>query len=184
MARNSVLTALVHLESQKQLVLHPLLEQPTANNISPKHAVMPLTEQTQCHFLGPTRPQLPVQYDSWQSVLKSQELQFLIWQFYFQSYCVPSKWPFTCSSLAIHLSVRLKSCFYGQAALEQGWQILSQESSLVKQKEQFCALHCPSHPSITQNHRGEESNTITQLHLGPGDAAGLSFSIFSGSVLL
>lgn len=74
MARNSVLIVLVHLESQKQLVLHPLLEQHTANNIHPKQAVTPLTEQTLCHFLGPTRHHnsLCNMIPDRQSVLRSQ----------------------------------------------------------------------------------------------------------------
>lgn len=67
-----------------------------------------------------------------------------------------------------------------QSAMEQGWQVLShcfmiteghlalRNLLLGKQRNSSVLCTCSSHPSIIQNHRGEERNTVTRFHLGPG----------------
>lgn len=175
MARNLVLKALVHLESQKQLVLHPLLEQQHLSKICRD------TFQWVHSVISWVLPDTTVACAIWfltdRLYSGVQQLQFLIWQFYFQSYCVPSKWPFARSPLDIYLFVRLKICFYRQAALEQGWQILShwfgitegyfapRNPLLWKWKDQFCALHSLLTPLCNKEVQrwGKQ-----HFHLGPG----------------
>lgn len=147
MARNSALKALVHLESQKQLVLHHLLEQHTASNIYPKFAVMPFPEQTQRTFLVLPDTTVPVQNDSWQTECIQQSVATIPHLAGLFSVLLCALKMAFCSLSSGHSSVcQIQELFLqtgssgaGMAPIPEG-HFAARNPLLWKQKEQFCAL--------------------------------------------